>query len=327
MIVSNDTIKLKPPYTLTTFILKRIASISEKIGEIRTAHLHQLPTELRKRNRIKTIQSSLEIEGNTLSIEQITALLDNKRVIAPEKDIKEVQNAISAYDKLDNYKAYSVPSLCNAHKILMRDLVEKPGTLRTTDVGIVKGSQVTHIAPPPNLVKSLLNNLFDYVQNDPELLLIKSCVFHYEFEFIHPFTDGNGRMGRLWQTVILRRQYPVFDYLPMESLIKKKQGEYYGALSQSDKEGNSTIFIEFMLFIIEESLEELLTTQRVSLNPKNRIEIFKTETLYTTFSRQDYMRHFKDISTATGSRDLKQAVIEGIIKKNGDKRMTEYQFV
>lgn len=259
MIVSYDTI-MKPPYSITPTVLSLLGSVSEKIGQITAAHLQQPRTELRKENRIKTIQASLEIEGNTLSIKQVTAILEGKRVLAPEKDILEVKNAINLYEKLDSLQATSQTSFLNAHGLLMKGLIASAGKIRTSGVGIEKGSRVAHLAPPANMVESLLNNLFDYVRKDMDPLLIRSCVFHYELEFIHPFADGNGRMGRLWQTVLLAGQYPVFSYLPVESIIKSKQKEYYKALSQSDKAGNSTLFIEFMLGILDESLQDLLQT-------------------------------------------------------------------
>jgi Fic family protein len=175
-------------------------------------------------------------------------------------------------------------------------------------------------------VKSLLTDLFDYLKKDKDLLLIKSCVFHYETEFIHPFMDGNGRMGRLWQTVILKQYSPVFEFLPIESLIKARQLEYYKILGESDNQGNSTGFIEFMLQIICESLEELLTSQSVNLTRDDRIAIYKNKISSDSFTRQDYMRLFKDISSATASRDLKVAVDKGILEKTGDKRTTQYRF-
>lgn len=315
---------MKPPYQITTRIVELIASISEKIGEVNSAYLFKLPTELRKRNRIKTIQSSLEIEGNSLSLDQVTAILENKRVVAPQKDILEVKNAIKVYNKIDSFVSTSLSSFCEAHSLLMNGLIDNPGKIRTKSVGIIKGSIITHIAPPGNLVKTLLNNLFNYVKKDKDLLLIKSCVFHYELEFIHPFMDGNGRMGRLWQTVILKQYSPVFEFLPIESLVKTKQKEYYKILGESDNKGNSTGFIEFMLQIINESLEELLNNQGVNLTGTDRITIFKDKIKQANFSRQEYMRQFKDISSATASRDLKEAVDNGILKKTGDKRMTSY---
>ena len=243
----------------------------KKTGEVNAAHLNKPPTELRKRNRIKTIQSSLEIEGNTLTVEQITDLLENKRILAPKKDILEVKNAISVYNQLNKFKVYELKSLCKAHEILMKDLIENPGKLRTGSVGIVKGSDTAHIAPPGEMVHSLMTDLFNYLKKDDDLVLIKSCVFHYEFEFIHPFVDGNGRIGRLWQTMILKEHSPVFEFLPIESLVKQKQREYYNVLGKSDRQGNSTSFIEFMLEIIKDALEELLKVQNISLTNKSKV--------------------------------------------------------
>ncbi len=317
---------MKPPYEITNTILTLIASISEKIGEVNAAHLNKPPTELRKRNRIKTIQSSLEIEGNTLTVEQITDLLNNKRILAPKKDILEVKNAINTYNKIEKFKVYDLKSLCKAHEILMKDLIENPGKLRTTSVGIVKGSDIAHIAPPGEIVYSLMTDLFKYLKNDDDLILIKSCVFHYEFEFIHPFIDGNGRMGRLWQTLILKEQSPIFEFLPIEALVKAQQQDYYNVLGKSDNQGSSTPFIEFMLEIIKDALEDLLKNQNVTLTNNDRIMNFKEIAGNNYFSRQDYLRAFKNISAATASRDLKVAVVDGIIEKQGDKRTTRYRF-
>jgi len=325
MILSLDKI-MKPPYTITAKILTLVSLISERIGEINSAHLSKPPTELRKKNRIKTIQSSLEIEGNTLTIEQITAIFENKRVIGPKKDIIEVKNAIEVYNRLGEFEPYSFNSFCKAHQILMEGLSESSGKIRNKSVGIVKGSKLAHIAPPSEMVKPLMNDLFSYLRNDDHLLLIKSCVFHYEFEFIHPFLDGNGRMGRLWQTVILMNKYPVFEYLPVEILIKEKQNEYYDALSKSDKTGESTLFVEFMLEIIKESLEDLLKTQNIALTNIDRITIYNSVIKEEYFNRKDYLRNYKEISPATASRDLQFAVENGIIDKFGDKNTTKYKY-
>ncbi len=317
---------MKPPYHITDKILKLVVTISERLGEINATHLYKPPTELRKKNRIKTIQSSLEIEGNTLTEEQITALLNDKRVIAPQKDIVEVQNAIRVYEQLRTFNSNKLADLEKAHSILMRGLIDDAGKLRTKNVGIIKGSKVAHVAPSGDMVKGLLNDLFGYLQQDKDVLLIKSCVFHYEFEFIHPFLDGNGRMGRLWQTLLLMQQYPVFEFLPVESLIKENQEEYYKVLSLSDKSGHSTPFIEFMLDIILQSLVSLLKTQNRTLTPQDRIELYKDIIGNNHFSRKDYLQNFKDISQATASRDLKWAVEQEILIKIGDKRLTKYQF-
>jgi len=317
---------LKPPYQITQTIVQLITSIAEKIGAINATHLYKPRAQLRKKNRIKTIQSSLEIEGNTLTEKQITALLENKRVIAPQKDILEVQNAIKVYEQLHTFNPNKLTDLEKAHKVLMSRLIEGAGRLRTQNVGIVKGAKVAHIAPGGEMVKGLMNDLFAYLKTDKEVLLIKSCVFHYEFEFIHPFMDGNGRMGRLWQTLLLIQKYPVFEYLPVESLIKQNQAEYYHVLNQSDKLGHSTPFIEFMLNIILQSLEGLLKTQNRTLTARDRITFFKDKMGKKEFSRKDYLLNFKDISQATASRDLKWAVEQEILIKTGDKRLTKYQF-
>jgi Fic family protein len=317
---------MRPPYHLTNKIVELVASISEKIGEVNSAHLYRPTPELRKKNRIKTIQSSLEIEGNSLSIEQITAILENKKVIAPEKDILEVKNAMLVYNRLKEFEPFSLTSFCKAHEILMNGLIDNPGKIRSKSVGIIKGSVVTHVAPPGQIVRFLLKDLFNYLKKDTDLLLIKSCVFHYETEFLHPFMDGNGRIGRFWQTVLLCQYSPVFEFLPVESLIKTKQLEYYKILGESDNQGNSTGFVEFMLQIINDSLEDLLTNQNVNLTSDDRIIIFKEKIGSDSFTRHDYMRKFKDISSATASRDLKAAVDNGTLEKKGDKRTTQYKF-
>lgn len=318
---------MKPPYKITGKILKLVASISEKIGAVNSAHLSKPPTELRKKNRIKTIQSSLEIEGNTLTIEQITAIVENKSVTGPKKDILEVKNAIAVYDYLEKLNPYSFDSFCEAHGILMNGLVESAGKLRGKSVGIVKGSQVAHIAPKSDMLKPLMNDLFDYLRKDEDLVLIKSCVFHYEMEFIHPFIDGNGRMGRLWQTLILKEAYPVFEFLPVETLIKERQEKYYETLGQSDNTGESTVFIEFMLEIILESLENSLNIPNVSLSNIDRINLFKSIVGEDYFTRKEYLKNFKEISSATASRDLSYAVENGIIEKSGDKNTTRYKYI
>lgn len=318
---------IKPAYDINNKILRLISLISEKVGEVKSAHLIKPPTELRKRNRIKTIQSSLEIEGNTLTIEQITDLINNKRVLAPKKDILEVKNAIKVYSRLDKIDVYKLDSLCSAHGVLMEGLLNNAGTLRKTSAGIIKGIDVAHSAPPGDMVYPLMKELFDYLRNDDDLLLIKSCAFNYEFEFIHPFLDGNGRMGRLWQTMILTEYSPVFEFLPIETLIKERQQEYYDVLGKSDIQGNSTCFIEFMLEIINQALEDLLSTQNLTLTNVERIEAFREIIGSDFFTRQDYLRHNKDISSATASRDLKDAVDNWILKKTGDKRLTKYQFI
>lgn len=314
---------MKPPYDITPLILKRISAISVKLGEVNANFLSKQSPQLRKQNRIKTIHSSLQIEGNTLTEEQITALLENKKVIGPKKDIQEVLNAIKVYDNIKNYKFHSSKSFLEAHQELMKGLITKPGQYRKQVVGIIKGKRVEHIAPPFANVPFLMNDLFEYVKNQDELTLIKSCVFHYEMEFIHPFLDGNGRMGRLWQTLILMKEYPVFEFLPFETLISESQKEYYRALSLSDKAGNSTVFIEYMLGVIEKSLEGLLQYNNRTLKDTDRLDYFLNLGM-KEFSRKDYMNVFKDISTATASRDLKKGIELGLFKSSGFLNKTVY---
>lgn len=315
---------MKPPYDITPNILKLISSISEKIGEINANYLNKPSTTLRKQNRIKTIHSSLKIEGNTLTEEQITALLENKRVIGPQKDIKEVLNAIEIYENLEKFNPYNEKSFLEAHSSLMNNLVENAGKYRKQGVGIVKGSKVEHLAPPYENVPYLMKDLLQYLKKSEEIELIKSCVFHYEMEFIHPFLDGNGRMGRLWQTLILMRKYPVFEYIPFETLISKDQEKYYRALSESDKSGKSTKFIEYMLNVIDTSISDLLKYNNRTLNEKDRLDYFislnKSE-----FTRKDYMDIFKDISSATASRDLKKGLEIEIFEKIGERNKTKYR--
>ncbi|MCF6350288.1 MAG: Fic family protein [Flavobacteriaceae bacterium] len=317
---------MKPPYKITDTILQLVVDISEKLGEVKATHLYKPPTELRKKNRIKTIQSSLEIEGNTLTEEQITALLDNKRVLAPQKDIVEVQNAIKVYEQLNAFNPNKLKDLEKAHGLLMQGLIAEAGKLRLKNVGIVKGAKIEHIAPNGSMVKGLMNDLFNYLKTDKDILLIKSCVFHYELEFIHPFIDGNGRMGRLWQTLILMQQYPVFEYLPVELLIKENQVAYYNALSKSDKTGNSTPFITFMLNIILQALNNLLQTQNRTLKVQDRVALYKDVAQQKHFTRKDYLNHFKKIAQATASRDLKWAVEQDILVKFGENRLTKYKY-
>jgi Fic family protein len=324
LIVSNDSITMKPPYEITPLILKLLTTISEKIGEVNASFLDKPSPLLRKQNRIRTIHSSLKIEGNTLSKEQITALIENKRVIGPQKDVKEVLNAIEIYENLENYNPVSEKSFLLAHQNLMNNLIENAGKYRKQGVGIVKGSKVEHLAPPFGNVPYLMKDLFLYLSDSEELELIKSCVFHYEMEFIHPFLDGNGRMGRLWQTLILMQKYPLFEYLPFETLISKDQEKYYNALSECDKVGKSTKFIEYMLSVIDLSISELLIFNNRTLKEKERLEYFISLNKLE-FTRKDYMNTFKDISSSTASRDLKNGVEMNLFEKIGSLNKTKYR--
>ena len=320
---------MKPPLELTEPVLALCMGISRLLGQYEGIKLPKPQPMLIRRNRIQTIQSSLEIEGNGLSENQVTAILDNKRVLGPAKDILEVQNAIKAYQELSHYKPYQLSSLLQSHKIMMQGLVPDAGHLRSTNVGILKGSRVSHIAPKPSLVSGLMRDLFSFIKDDKSVhALIKSCVFHYEFEFIHPFSDGNGRIGRLWQSALLLHYHPLFEFTPIESLIKKRRRAYYKALEISDKKGQSTDFVLFMLETIRESLEILLSELHPSVETsESRIQRAKQHFLKKTFSRKEYLQFQKTISTATASRDLARAVQQDVLKKTGDKALAEYSFL
>jgi Fic family protein len=317
---------MSPPYQITPEILKLIVSVSEKIGQINAKFLDKPAPKLRKENRIKTIHSSLRMEGNTLTEEQITALIENKRIIGPEKDVNEVLNAIIVYNQLNSFDPKSSKSFLNAHEILMKGLVPENGKYRKKGVGIMAGDRIAHMAPPAENVPHLMNDLFRYLKESKEISLIKSCVFHYEMEFIHPFIDGNGRMGRLWQTLILMKEYPVFEFIPFENIIHKTQRNYYHALAQSDKSGNSTPFIAYMLNVINDSLHNVLDFKSRILNTEDRLTYFY-ELNQTEFSRKDYVNIFKEISSATASRDLKKGVELGLFDKEGDKTKTIYRII
>lgn len=326
LILSYDTIMGRPPYEITPSILKLIASISELLGAINASHLYKPVAELRRKNRIKTIHASLAIEGNALTEEQVTDVLNDKRVLAPEKDLREVKNAIEVYDKLNEFDPNDFSDLLGAHGILMRGLTENPGKLRTKNVGIVQGKDLKHMAPKGEMVYGLMMELMQYLETHEAMPLIKSCVFHYELEYIHPFMDGNGRMGRLWQTLILVRQNPVFAYLPVETIVKNNQAEYYRALGESDRSGHSTPFLGFMLRNIQTALEQVLATRKRPLTTTDRLEIFQEKTGSMEFSRKDYLEHFRNISAPTASRDLKKGVDTGILFKSGQKNQTTYRF-
>jgi Fic family protein len=318
---------MKPPYSITSDILSLVASVSEKLGAVNASRLQVPRTELRKANRIRTIQSTLGIEGNTLQLDQVTAILEHKRVVAPKKDILEVKNAIKVYNAFQSFDPRRMDSLLKSHALLMEGLVKQPGKFRASGAGIAKGSVLSHMAPDASMVHGLMKDLFDYLKKDKDPVLIRSCVFHYELEFIHPFEDGNGRMGRLWQSLLLTELNPVFAFLPVEAIIKQRQEGYYRALEQSDKEGQSTAFIIFMLNAIDAALIELLDLRRPPLTTEERISIFKSTWGKESFSRKNYMDHFKEISAPTASRDLRWAVMKNILLKEGDKRNTLYQFV
>lgn len=261
----------QPPYTITPEILNRVAAISEAIGRLTVLADQSKALRLRRINRIRTIHGSLAIEGNTLSEAQITAILDGKRVIAPPREVQEVKNALAAYDRFDIWQPEAEKDLLEAHRILMSGLIDEAGLYRHGGVGVMAGQQVIHMAPPADRVPTLMADLFGWLTATDAHPLITSSVFHYEFEFIHPFADGNGRMGRLWQNLILARWNPLFADIPVESLIFEHQAEYYQAIQESTRQTNSAPFIAFMLRMILDTMTTSTPEATLEVTPEVRL--------------------------------------------------------
>ena len=254
-----------PPYQLTSSSLNSVEQIGERLGRLKADTIRTAVPKLRRGNRIKTIQASLEIEGNTLSVQQVTAILSGQRVLGQPREIQEVRNAFNAYEQMENFSPHVCKDLLAAHGLLMAGLVDESGKFRSGGVGIYRGTKVTHLAPSAKRVPQQIAQLLAWLENSEEHPLITSSVFHYELEFIHPFADGNGRIGRLWQTLILSQWKPLFLLLPIESVIRDRQKDYYAALGQSDTDANATPFIEFMLNAIAQAIKEItLETDQVS---------------------------------------------------------------
>ena len=303
----------KPPFEITNEIVDSVAQIAELVGHLTaTTQLTSNPT-LRRSNRIRTIHGSLAIEQNTLSLEQVTAVLDGKHILAPPKDIAEVKNAYEIYDRLEDLDPYSVDDLLTAHGIMMRGLVEESGMFRTRPVGVVDSEgHVLHFGTLPQYVPDLVMELLDWVKNSPVHMLVRSCVFHYELELIHPFADGNGRIGRLWHTLLLSRWNSAFAWLPVESIIHDRQQEYYNAINASNNEGESTIFIEFMLSAIKMALTEAIQadtgeTDKDSMRWNDIKEYLKTH----DYIMNADVRELLGVSSATANRILGKLVDQG----------------
>ncbi len=262
--------KYIPPYDITEEMLGLTSEIMELVGGLNNVNdLDKLP-RLRKVSRIKSIHSSLAIENNTLTIQQVTDVINGKRVLAPEDDIMAVKNAFETYKRLDELDAFSIEDLKLSHKIMMQGLVGQSGQFRTTAVGVFneKGETI-HVAPQYSMVNDLMEQLFDWVSTSKAHMLIRSSVFHYEFEFIHPFQDGNGRIGRLWQTALLATWKPIFRWIPIESIIKDNQEKYYKAIAESTSEGKSNRFILYMLDVIKKALVDIANDSRNHFNHIN----------------------------------------------------------
>lgn len=249
-----------PPFTMNEEITNLIVEIGEYVGTITTYDAMRPNPILRRENRIKTIYSSLAIEQNTLTLEQVTDVINGKRILGPPQDIREVKNAYEAYERVSLLDPYSVKNLLLVHKIMKEGLVKEAGSFRSGNVGVYARTELIHAGTPAKYVPDLVNQLFTWLKQSKYHPLVKSCVFHYEFEFIHPFADGNGRTGRLWQSLILRKWKEIFAWIPVETLVYENREEYYKVLQRADNAGNSTEFVEFMLGMIRNALKEISET-------------------------------------------------------------------
>lgn len=252
-----------PPFQITNTMVTYVAEIGELVGRLTSCRGLEASPMLRRTNRIRTIYSSVSIEQNTLTLEQVTAVLNGKRVLAPPKDIAEVENAYEIYERLEELNPYSVDDLLLAHRIMTRGLISESGVFRSRPVGVVDGQgNVIHFGTLPAYVPQLVVELLDWARDSDVHMLIRSCVLHYELELIHPFADGNGRVGRLWHTLMLSKWNPAFAWIPVESIIHAHQRMYYDAINTANAQGESTVFIEFMLSVIREALIEVLETRQ-----------------------------------------------------------------
>jgi len=318
----------RPPFEVTPRALSALTEIMRLVGRHEGLMSPTPQPQLRRQNQIRTLHGSLAIEGNTLTEDQITAIIGGKRVAGRPREILEVRNAIATYAAARRFDPTKSRDLLAAHRRMMKGLIDDAGKYRAKGAGIFAGPRVAHMAPPAKQVRRLIDQVFAFLKSDRRTHpIVKSAVIHYELEFIHPFSDGNGRMGRFWQHVVLIRQIPVFEFVPIESVIRARQQEYYRVLGICDQAGNSSRFVEFSLETIHQSLAELLAEIRVApLAAAERLQRAREHFAGQVFSRKDYLSLFPTLSTATASRDLREGVDQGLLVKSGDRALTRYRF-
>ena len=308
----------KPPFEMNDQIINRIVEIGELCGEVTVSE--ELNLKLRRENRIKTIHSSLAIEQNTLTLEQVTDVIDGKKVLAPPQEIKEVKNAYEIYEKLDLLNPNSLDDLLLAHGVMMQELINEAGRFRKGNAGVYAGEQLIHAGTPAKYIPEIMNDLFVWLKDSELHPLVKSCIFHYEFEFIHPFADGNGRIGRLWHTLILSKWQPFFAWVPIESLIHDHQQDYYDAFEKSNQSGLANDFVLFMLGIIMEALEEIKNAHKLQEQPedaKERILQLLKEQPKLSASKISQMLNLSDRQV---ERHIKALREEGKLVRQGSRR-------
>ena len=308
----------QPPFEINERIMADVIEIAELVGRVSVTDKISMNPTLRRTNRIQTIYSSLAIEQNTLDIEQVTAVLSGKRVIAPPKDIAEVQNAYEIYDNMDKLNPYSIDDLLKAHSDMERGLLNEAGEFRSRPVGVADSEgNILHFGTLPQYVPKLVQELLEWTEKSEIHLLIKSCVFHYEFELIHPFADGNGRMGRLWHTLLLSKWNPIFAWLPIESIIHDNQSEYYNAINVSNNNGNSTVFIEFMLSVIKQALQESINDKPKNISSKSDLRWNKINDYLETheYILNSDVQKLLGVSSATATRILVGFMKDGKLKR------------
>ena len=308
----------QPPFEINERIMADVIEIAELVGRVSVTDKISMNPTLRRTNRIQTIYSSLAIEQNTLDIEQVTAVLSGKRVIAPPKDIAEVQNAYEIYDNMDKLNPYSIDDLLKAHSVMERGLLNEAGEFRSRPVGVADSEgNILHFGTLPQYVPKLVQELLEWTEKSEIHLLIKSCVFHYEFELIHPFADGNGRMGRLWHTLLLSKWNPIFAWLPIESIIHDNQSEYYNAINVSNNNGNSTVFIEFMLSVIKQALQESINDKPKNISSKSDLRWNKINDYLETheYILNSDVQKLLGVSSATATIILVGFMKDGKLKR------------
>lgn len=311
----------QPPFEITHRMIDDVAEIAALVGNLTATDALSASPTLRRSNRIRTIHGSLAIEQNTLTLEQVTAVLNGKQVLAPPRDIAEVRNAYEIYERLEDLDPYSVDDLLTAHGILTRGLVEESGMFRTKPVGVVdREGRILHFGTLPQYVPDLVLELLDWARTSEVHMLIRSCVFHYELELIHPFADGNGRMGRLWHTLLLFQWNPIFAWLPVESIIHARQQAYYDAINASNEAGESTAFVEFMLSAIQASLIEAIEMSDVMRDGKPDKATLRWNKIRSYLATHDSVmnadvRELCGVSAATANRILAGLVSAGKLVK------------